>query len=340
MKIDAALMPIDIATSGAQASAFEARGFDGVLSFEGPHDPFLPLALAAQQTQRVELMTAIAIAFARNPMVCAYTANDLQEISRGRFILGLGSQIRPHIERRFSETWSRPNARMREFVLAIRAIWDCWTHGTRLEFRGEFYRHTLMSPFFSPGPNPHGPPPIYLAGFGPAMVAVAGEVADGWFVHPMHSPDFVRAVALPALEKGLALAGRAADRFAIAAQTIAMVGGNDAEIAQAREKAKAQIAFYGSTPAYRIFLDHHGWGDLQPELNRMSKEGRWGEMVGLVSDEMLDTIGVSGTPRAVGEMLRRRNSFAARTNLVLYNEAEPEAVADLLAAARGAHANG
>jgi probable F420-dependent oxidoreductase len=334
MKFDAALMPVDIATSAAQAERLEALGYDGILSFEGPHDPFLPLALAAAATRRVELMTAIAIAFARNPMICAYTANDLHVISGGRFILGLGSQIRPHIERRFGQTWSRPNARMREFVLAVRAIWEAWNRGGRLDFRGEFYTHTLMTPFFDPGPNPHGPPPVFLAGFGPSMVRVAGEVADGWFVHPLHSDVFVREVALPALEQGLATSGRSRGDIRIAAQTITMIGGNDEQIARAREQAKAQIAFYGSTPAYKVLLDHHGWGDLQPRLNRMSKEGRWGEMTALVSDEMLDTIGVSGTHAAAGARLRQRNQFADRTNLVLYNEAEPDAVLDLLRAAR------
>jgi probable F420-dependent oxidoreductase len=221
---------------------------------------------------------------------------------------------------------------MREFVRAIRAIWRAWDTGERLDVRGEFYTHTLMTPFFSPGPNPHGRPPIALAGFGPAMIGVAGEVADGWIVHPLNSPGYVRAVALPALERGLAKAGRTRADVEIACQTITMVGSTDAEIASARAKAKGQIAFYGSTPAYRVMLDHHGWGDLQPELNRLSKMGAWGEMMGLVTDDMLDAIGVSGTPVAAGRALRARNAFADRTSLVLYNETAPEAVADLVRA--------
>lgn len=335
MKIDGALAAQDVAHAGAEAQRLEAQGFDGVLSFEGPHDPFLPLSLAAVQTQRVELMTAVAIAFARNPMVCAYMANDLQLLAEGRFILGLGTQIRPHIERRFSQTWSKPNPRMREFVRAIRAIFHAWQSGERLDFRGEFYTHTLMTPFLSPGPNPFGVPRIFLAGFGPSMINVAGEVADGWIVHPLHSPGFVRDVALPALDKGLAKAGRSRQGFEISAQTITMIGSNDAEVAAAREKAKAQIAFYGSTPSYKIMLDHHGWGDLQPQLNRMTKEGRWFDMMQLVTDDMLDAVGVSGTPAAAGKRLRERNAFADRTSLVLYNETEPEAVVDLLRAVRG-----
>lgn len=330
MMIDSALLTSDPVTIGSAALRLETLGFDGIQSFEGPHDPFLPLALAAQATQRVQLTTAIAIAFARNPMVCAVTANDLQLLARGRFILGLGTQIRPHIERRFSERWSKPNARMREFVRALRAIWRAWETGERLDVRGEFYTHTLMTPVFSPGPNPHGPPPIHLAGFGPAMVAVAGEVADGWIIHPLNSPSYVRAVGLPAIEKGRARGDRAQLPFEVCCQTIAMVGSSDEEIARARENAKAQIAFYSSTPAYRIMLDHHGWGDVQPTLHRLSKEGGWGEMIGLVTDEMLDVIGVSGTPRAVGRALRRRNDFAQRTSLVLYNETEPDAVADVV----------
>jgi probable F420-dependent oxidoreductase len=336
MKIEGALLGADLAETGEAAARLEAQGFDGLLSFEGPHDPFLPLAAAAQHTTRIELTTAIAVAFARNPMVCAYLGNDLQLLSHGRFVLGLGTQIRPHIERRFGETWSRPNARMREFVRALRAIWHSWETGGRLDFRGAFYSHTLMTPFFSPGPNPHGPPRVFLAGFGPAMIAVAGEVADGWLVHPLNSPEYVRAVGLPALERGLARAGRTRADVEIACQTIVMMGSTDEEIARAREKAKGQIAFYGSTPAYRVMLDHHGWGDLQPTLNRMSKEGRWAEMMALVSEEMLDVIGVSGRPATVGRRLRERNAFAGRTSLVLYNETDAEAVIDLVRGFKGA----
>ncbi len=332
MKLDAALLTADPASTPAAARQLEAYGVDGIQSFEGSHDPFLPLALAARETTRIELTTAVAIAFARNPMVCAYTANDIQLLAQGRFRLGLGTQIRPHIERRFSERWGKPNARMREYVRALRAIWHAWESGERLDFRGEFYTHTLMTPFLSPGPNPFGAPRVSLAGFGPAMVRVAGEVADGWIVHPLNSPSYIREVATPALEEGFARGGRGRAGFEICVQTITMVGRTDAEIARARENAKAQIAFYGSTPAYRVMLDHHGWGDLQPELNRLSKQGQWAEMVGLVTDEMLDVVGVSGTPSAAGRALRARNGFAERTSLVLYNETDPDAVADIVTA--------
>jgi probable F420-dependent oxidoreductase len=325
MKIDAALQT-DLESAGRVSRAYEEEGYDGVLSFEGQHDPFLPLALAAASTERIQLTTGIAIAFARNPMVVATLANDLQLLSKGRFVLGLGSQIRPHIEKRFSETWSRPNARMREFLQAIRAIWRCWNENERLQFRGEFYTHTLMSPFFNPGKNPFGVPGIALAGFGPGMIRVAGEVADGWIVHPLHSPEFVREVALPALAEGADRAGRSPSEIQISCQTITMIGGNDAEIERARQKARAQISFYGSTPAYKVMLDHHGWGDLQPELNRMSKEGKWLEMTRLITDEIVDAIGVSGKPDEVAARIKQRNGFAHRTTMVVYNEAGPEAL--------------
>jgi len=327
MKVDAALLETDMTRIAPAAQAYERQGFDGVLSFEGPHDPFVQLALVAQQTERARLTTAIAIAFARNPMTCAYMANDLQLASRGRFVLGLGTQIRPHIEKRFSQVWSRPDARMREFVQALRAIWRAWNEGERLAFRGEFYSHTLMTPVFSPGPNPHAAPPIHLAGFGPRMVEIAGEVADGWIIHPLHTRDYIREVALPALDRGLASSGRTHAACEISCQTITMVGQTDEQIAKARSDARAQIAFYSSTPAYRVVLDHHGWGDVQPELNRMSKEGKWLDMI--------DAIGVSGRPSEIAAKLRARNDFAQRVTLVLYNQAGPDAVTDIVS---GLHA--
>ena len=334
MKIDGALAMEKLEESGPAARRLEALGFDGGFSFEGPHDPFLPLVDAARATERLELGTAIAVAFARNPMTCAQQANDLQLLSGGRFVLGLGTQIKPHIEKRFSMPWSSPAARMREFVLAIKAIFQSWETGERLDFRGEFYRHTLMTPFFDPGPNPHGFPPIYLAGVGPKMVEVCGEVADGFFVHPLHTPDYLRAVTLPALGKGESSAGRPAGSCQISCQTIVCLGSDDAQIESARQKARGQISFYGSTPAYRGVLDHHGYEDLQPKLNRMSKEGKWLEMMAEIEDALLDRIAVSGTPAEAAKQLRARNDFAARTMLVVYDEAGDGAVGDMLAALR------
>jgi probable F420-dependent oxidoreductase len=335
MQIDAVLGTDDLLACEARAAELEARGFAGAWSIEGQHDPFLPLALAARATTRLGLGTAIAVAFARNPMTCAQVAWDLQAISRGRFVLGLGTQIRPHIERRFSQPWSRPAARMREFTLAIRAIWRAWGEREKLDFRGEFYTHTLMTPFFDPGPNPFGAPRIFLAGVGPRTTEVAGEVGDGFFVHPFHSPEFLRAATLPALERGLARAGRARRDYTVSCQTIVAMGADAKQVESARRKARGQISFYGSTPSYRGLLEQHGRPELQPELNRLSKQGRWAEMAGLVDDALFDAIAVSGTPAEVGRRLRERNAaFADRTTLMLYDETgDPEAVVDLLRAA-------
>lgn len=330
MQIDAALLSDDPAQAAEQAARREAEGYGAVWSFEGPHDPFFPLALASQRTERVLLGTAIAVAFARNPMVCAQIAQDLQRLSQGRFVLGLGTQVKPHIERRFSQPWSHPVARMREFVQAIRAIWRCWRGEARLDFRGEFYTHTLMTPMFSPRPGAWGDPPIYLAGVGEKMVEMVGEVADGFLVHPLHSKAYLEAVTLRALERGLANAGRTRKDVAVSCQTIVALGSNDEEVERARRKARGQISFYGSTPAYRGVLDHHGHEGLQETLNRMSKQGQWGEMMGLVSDELFDAIAVSGTPEQVAAKLRARNGFADRTTLVLYNETSPDAAVELV----------
>jgi probable F420-dependent oxidoreductase len=335
MKLDAPLLLQDLARVGAEAARLEELGFDGVVGLEGPHDPFVPLVVAAGTTRRVRLATGIAVAFARNPMTCAYLANDLQLVSGGRFTLGLGTQVRAHITRRFGQPWSHPNARMREFVEALRAIWRCWQNGERLEFRGEFYSHTLMPPLFDPGPNPFGTPPVVLAGFGPGMVRVAGEVADGWIVHPLHTPEFLREVSLPALAEGLAVQGRSREGFEISVQTIVMIGDDDAQIAKARDGGRAQMAFYASTPAYRVVLDHHGWGHLQPILNRLSKEGRWLEMLAHVDDEMLDRIGVSGTPAEAGAKLRERYRFAERVAAIVYDETgAPDSLARLVQSAK------
>jgi probable F420-dependent oxidoreductase len=327
-------MVSEIEAAGPAAATLERQGFDAAWSFEGPHDPFYPLVTAASATSRIELGTSIAVAFARNPMICAQIGWDLQAHSKGRFILGLGTQIKPHIVKRFSQEWSRPAARMREFALAVRAIWACWEGDGRLDFRGEFYTHTLMTPVFNPGPNPFGPPRLFVAGVGPKMVEAVGEVADGLFIHPFHSPEFLAADTLPALERGLAKGQRKRDAFEISCQTIVAMGSNDEEIARARQKAKGQLSFYGSTPAYRGVLDQHGYGDLQPELNRMSKEGKWLEMITKIDDALFDIIAVAGTPAQVGEKLAKRNSFAERTTLMLYNETDPESVVDLIAAAK------
>jgi probable F420-dependent oxidoreductase len=324
MKVDSSIVVSNPSEAGPAARRLEAVGYDGGFTFEGPHDPFLPLAVAAEHTETLELYTAVAIAFARNPMLLANLGYDLQLQSGGRFILGLGSQIRPHIQKRYSAVWSRPAARMREMVLAIRAIWSAWQEGSKLDFRGDFYTHTLMTPVFNPGPHPHGLPPIFVAGIGPRMTEVAGEVADGFFVHPFHTPEFIERVTLPALERGFAKSARTRDRFEISCQAIIASGTTEAEFENAKNIARAQLSFYGSTPAYRSVLDCHGWGDLHEELNRLSRQGGWLEMAGLIDDEVLEAIAVVGAPREIAAKLRARcGKFADRVSLVAPYEPDP-----------------
>jgi probable F420-dependent oxidoreductase len=335
VKVDAAILNQTLAEAGPTARKLEDLGYDGGFSFEGPHDPFFPLVVAAEHTERLELSTAVAIAFARSPMLLANIGWDLQELSRGRFILGLGSQIRPHIEKRFSMPWSKPAARMRELVLAVREIWRCWSEGGRLDFRGEFYQHTLMTPFFNPGPNPYGAPRIFLAGVGPRMTEVAGEVADGFFTHPFNTVESWQQVTLPALERGLARAGRSLKELEISYQVMVVSGSSDEELERARQAVKQQIAFYGSTPAYRVVLESRGWGPLQGELNALSKRGRWVEMAGLVSDEILEAIAVCGPLDEIAQRVRARcGDFADRVSLVAPYGAEPEKWADVARALR------
>jgi probable F420-dependent oxidoreductase len=305
MKIDTTLIG-DLAHAGTSAADLEAMGYDGAYTFEGPHDPFFPLVLAAAQTERMELCTAVAIAFARNPMLLANIGWDLQALSKGRFILGLGSQIRPHITRRFSMPWSSPAARMREMVMAIKAIWKNWRDGGRLDFQGEFYQHTLMTPMFNPGPNPYGDPKIYVAGVGPKMTQVAAEVADGFFTHPFHTAKSWQQGTLPALEAGLAKAGRDRKDLDICFQLMVVSGHNDEEMERAAGIVRQQIAFYGSTPAYRVALEAHGWGDLQEELNALSKRGGWVEMGKLVTDDVLEEFAVVGPMNEIAGRIRTR----------------------------------
>lgn len=302
----------------------EAQGYDGFWTAETSHDPFLPLLLAAEHTEQIELGTSIAVAFARNPMTLANTAYDLQAYS-GRFILGLGSQIKPHITKRFSMEWSKPAARMREMVLAVRAIWDTWNNGTKLEFRGDFYTHTLMTPFFDPGPNPHGDPKIFLAGVGPLMTEVAGEVCDGFICHGFTTERFLREVTIPALERGRAKAGKTMEGFEIVGPSFIVTGNTEEEMDTAAKAVKQQISFYGSTPAYRGVLDLHGWGGLQDELNAMSKQGRWGEMGDLVDEEVLNTFAVVGEPEAVApEIHQRFGDVIQRISFYTPYAADPE----------------
>jgi probable F420-dependent oxidoreductase len=306
MKVDGVVMTPDPKSVPKAARELEEIGYDGVFTAETSHDPFLPLMLAALETERLELATGIAVAFARSPMTTATTANDLQLYSKGRFILGLGSQIKPHIEKRFSMPWSHPASRMREFILALRAIWASWNDGEKLDFHGEFYRHTLMTPFFNPGSNPYGAPKVFLAAVGERMTEVAGEVADGILLHGFTTERYVREVTLPALERGWARAGKKREHFALSGPMFVITGTNDEEFEAARQGTKQQIAFYGSTPAYRGVLELHGWGALQDDLNRLSKQGEWVQMGELIDDDILSTFAVVGQPEDLPDLLRAR----------------------------------
>ncbi|HYA69059.1 MAG TPA: LLM class F420-dependent oxidoreductase [Acidimicrobiales bacterium] len=284
----------------------EEDGFDGVWCAETGHDPFLPLLLAAEHTERVALGTGIAVAFARNPMSMAMVANDLQRYSEGRFMLGLGSQIRPHIEKRYSMPWSEPAARMREYIAALHAIWDAWNSGGRLRFKGDFYTHTLMTPMFDPGPNPYGAPKVFLAAVGPLMTEVAGEVADGLLAHGFTTERYMREVTMPALERGLERSGRARKDIEISYPAMIVTGSDEAEMQRASAAVKAQLAFYGSTPAYLPVLALHGWGDLHVELNRLSKRGQWTQMAELIGDDVVDGFAVVAPPEDVPGALAER----------------------------------
>ena len=281
-----------------RAALLREAGASGVFTFEGPREVFTPLVLAST-VKGLDLMTNVAIALPRNPIQLAHQANDLQEISEGRFILGLGTQIRAQIEKRYGAEFDHPVARIKEMVGALRAIFATWNDGERLDFRGEYFRHTLMTPTFNPGPNPFGPPPIYLGALGPRMTRATAEVADGLLVMPFGSKRFLHEVTMPNVREGLAAAGRGADDLAVVPEIIVSVG-------EDHSSTRMLLAFYGSTPAYRPVLDAHGWGDLQPELNAMSKQGRWQEMSTLIDDEVLHTIAACGTPAEVAAHIRDR----------------------------------
>lgn len=309
---------------GDAAREAEEAGYDGIWSAETSHDPFFPLLVAAQNTERVELGTGIAVAFARNPMTLAQIAWDLQAYSKGRFILGLGSQIKPHITKRFSMPWSHPAARMREFILAMRAIWAAWNDGTKLDFRGDFYTHTLMTPFFNPGPNPHGTAKVFLAAVGEKMTEVAGEVCDGILCHGFTTERYLREVTLPALERGAAAGGRQLSDLEVSLPAFIVTGTSEEEMAASAKGVRQQIAFYGSTPAYRGVLELHGWGDLQDELNKLSKQGKWVEMGELIDDEILATFAVVAEPDEIApEVARRFGDVVTRVSFYAPYQSDP-----------------
>jgi probable F420-dependent oxidoreductase len=327
MLTDLVLRGAPIRDVAARAAQVEALGFDAVGVTETNGNPFLAAAQAAQATSRVRVGTAIALAFPRTPMDVAYTAWDLQALSGGRFALGLGSQVRAHVERRYGAVWSHPAARMREYVLALRAIWDAWESGGELDFRGEFSSHTLMPPNFRPPPTGHPRPPVLVAAVRERMTEVAGEVADGFLGHAFSTETVLREVTLPALERGLERASRTREDLEVTASVF--VATSDEEW----EACRRRVAFYGSTPGYSHVLEHHRLGTLFEALHERSRAGGWAEMPALVDDDVLTLFAVRGTdPAAVAAEVRRRvGSVADRVGLVT-EATDPTAIAPVAAA--------
>ncbi|GAC1641298.1 MAG: LLM class F420-dependent oxidoreductase [Mycobacterium sp.] len=314
MKIDAKLSWVPnggqtLAGFAERGRSAESAGYSGLWSAESAHDPLFPLVAAAQSTSTLELGTAITVAFARNPMSLAYSAHDLQVLTGGRFMLGLGSQVRPHIQRRFDMPWSKPAARMREFIEAMRAIWSAWSTGEKLDFQGEFYSHTLMPTFFSPGACPWGPPKVYLAAVGEHMTEVAGAVCDGLMPHPFTTDRYLRERTLPTAERGLRSSARFLDELSISFQGLVVSGRTEEEMAVADRRVREQIAFYGSTPAYHQVLELHGWADLGTDLHTLSRsdaDDRWIRMGELIDDDVLAAFAIVAEPDRVGDAVVER----------------------------------
>ena len=332
MLIDAAThLSGDPVAAETAAVAAEAAGYDGFSASETRHDPFVSLALAARATKSITLRSEIAVAFARNPMSLAMLANDVQLISAGRFQLGLGSQVRPHIERRFGMPWSHPAPRMEDFIAAIRAVWESWATDGKLAYRGRFYQHTLMTDFFNPGPNPHGNPPIMLAAVGEGMTAVAGRVADGMLCHGFTTEAYLRERTIPALRA----ARGSLDGFTLCQPVFAVLGSDPQARAAAEVGVRRQIAFYGSTPAYRPVLELHGWAELGQQLNLLSRRQEWAQMGELIDDDVLAAFAVSGNPVEVAAGIRRRfGDIATRVSLYTPYHADPDDLAATAAALR------
>ena len=306
MKLDSLMTARSLDEAVAIAKSAEDMGFDGVWSMENQHDPFLSLAVSATSTTKLKLGTAIALAFPRSPMSFAYTAWDLQRASNGRFILGLGTQVKGHNQRRYSVKWESPGPKVREIVLALRAIWDCWQNGTKLDFQGKFFQHTLMTPAFSPGKIEHPHIPIYVSGVNPYMCRLAGELCDGFHAHPFHSAKFLRDKVVPQIEEGAQKTGRSRKDVVISSSSFVIMGDSQKEMDAMREDVRRKISFYASTRTYKPVLDTHGWGDACLSLNGKAAKGEWDAMAEDITDEMLDAYAVTGSPEEVPGMLREK----------------------------------
>lgn len=327
---DLGMVPLAIAE-------LERRGYDAAFTAEINSDPFFPLLLAAEHSKDIALTTSISVALARNPMTMANLAWDLNQYSKGRFTVGLGSQIKPHITRRFSMPWSKPAARMREFILAMQAIWACWETGAKLEFNGEFYQHNLMTPMFTPTNAGYGGPGVNLAAVGPLMTEVAGEVANGVIAHGFTTVKYLKEVTLPAVARGLAKSGRSRDGFDISLPAMVVTGATEEAFEQSRLAVQNQVGFYASTPAYRPVLELHGWGELQTEAHRLTKEGRWQDMGKLITDDILDTFAiVSENLEQVPALLAQRYGGLADTWMCTVETGDADLQMQLLAAVQKA----
>jgi probable F420-dependent oxidoreductase len=306
IKLDTGHLPGSLSSVAANAKAAEEAGFDGFWSAETGHDPFMPHVLAAEHTNRIKLGTSIAVAFPRSPMVTAMLAWDLAEFSKGRFILGLGTQVKGHIERRFSTKWVAPGPRMREYIESLRAIWACWRDGTPLNYVGKHYQFTLMTPFFAPAPMPYARIPIFIAGVNDYMCRLAGELCEGLHVHPFHSIRYLRGLVLPNVEDGLKKSGRSRKDIQLSTSVFVIVGDTPEEIEAAKAPVRQQISFYASTRTYRAVLEAHGWGDVSDQLNRLSVQGDWGGMASLITDEMLEEYAVIGRRDEIIDKIKAR----------------------------------
>lgn len=323
MKVDGEL-PMGMDKIVDRIGPMEAAGFDGAQTIETGHDPFLPLVLAAEHSKHIDLITAIAVAFGRNPLNMAALGNDINSYSNGRFILGMGSQIKAHIEKRFSMPWGKPAARMREMIMAMQAIWANWYDGEPLNFRGEFYNHTLMTPMFTPTLSEYGPPRVFIAAVGPMMTGVAADLCEGMLVHPLTTVDYLRNHTLPIIEKGLAKRGLTRQDFELSYPVFVVSGQNEDEFKKNDRAIRERIAFYSSTPAYKRVLESHGWENLQPELNQMSKRGEWVAMGDLITDEMLNSFAVVGEPDKIVPMIKERYTGLVDRISINFTFAPPE----------------
>ncbi len=324
MKIDGPFYA-ELDNAHAEARRAHEQGYDGIYSLEGNRDPFFPLLLASQSVSELDIATGIAVAFPRNPSHIAYQAWDLQRFSKGRFMLGIGPQVRAHIENRFGVPFSRPAARMKEYIQAVKAFFACWQDDEPLNFEGEFFRHTLMTPMFNAGPIDYEKPPILLGALGPKMTAVAGEVADGLIIHPFNTRPFLENEQLPAVYAAIDRSERARSDFVFQVTAICITGKTEEEFKAAYESVRGLLAFYGSTPAYRPPMDAIGYGELQPELNKMTKENRWEELATLIDDDFVEHFAVIGEPETIGQQLvDKYGDFATRLSIYAPYSSHPD----------------